>query len=72
MVARRSLPASVNLVGRRVASGQEAQQAASDGASLLLVEVRLHLVQMQSQMLVCSEDLPWKAMGASRTLLRAW
>ena len=41
LVARRSLPASVNLVGRRVASGQEAQQAASDGASLLLVEVRL-------------------------------
>jgi len=39
VVARRSLPASVNLVGRRVASGQEAQQAASDGASLLLVEV---------------------------------
>ena len=39
VVARRSLPAAVNLVGRRVASGQEAQQAASDGASLLLVEV---------------------------------
>ncbi len=40
VVARRSLPDAANLVGRRVASGQEAQQAASDGASLLLVEVR--------------------------------
>ncbi len=36
VVARRSLPDAANLVGRRVASGQEAQQAASDGASLLL------------------------------------
>ncbi|CAL5229653.1 g13018 [Coccomyxa viridis] len=38
VVARRSLPDAANLVGRRVASGQEAQQAASDGTSLLLLE----------------------------------
>lgn len=42
VVARRSLPDNANLVGRKVASGQEAQRAAADGASLVIVEVAEH------------------------------
>ncbi|CAL8469427.1 g8968 [Coccomyxa elongata] len=38
VVARRSLPDGANLVGRRVTSGPEALQAATDGASLLILE----------------------------------
>lgn len=40
VVARRSLPDDANLVGRRVTSGPEALQAATDGASLVILEVR--------------------------------
>ena len=39
MVARRSLPTGLDLVGRRVASGVEARQAAADGANLVILEV---------------------------------
>ncbi|BDA44834.1 probable transmembrane GTPase FZO-like, chloroplastic [Coccomyxa sp. Obi] len=38
VVARRSLPDGANLVGRRVTSGPEALQAATDGASLVILE----------------------------------
>ena len=40
VVARRSLRSGVDLVGRRVTSGPDAQRAAADGANLVILEVR--------------------------------